>query len=177
MKGPVTGMAEEPVLGPVDAPSDVESAADLAAPPGVRLWLRLSACTIMLEHRIAARLKSEFGITRPRMDVLAALDGEAEGLTMGEISKRLMVTNGAVTGLVERLAAAGLVERLSLPADRRTHIVRLSPSGSELCHRVAVARAGWLTEWTAGMAREETAQLLALLDRLKRSLRTVAKVR
>src|SRR5690606_31974672 len=98
------------------------------APDGkrrLRLWLRLLTCATAVEQRLAQRLREDFGATLPRFDFLSALEraGEA-GLTLGEVSRRLMVTQGNVTGLTARLKAEGLIEPVESP-DRRVQRVRL----------------------------------------------------
>ena len=80
----------------------------------LRLWLRLLTCTTLIEAEIRRRLRAHFDTTLPRFDFLAQLD-KADGLPLGEVSRRMMVSNGNVTGLAERLAAEGLIERR--PAD------------------------------------------------------------
>src|SRR5262245_24668306 len=112
-----------------DGPMDVEVAADLVARPELRLWLRLSACDALIGQRLRTRLREAFETTPARFDLMALLDKEPDGLTMGELSKRLMVTNGNVTGIVDRLVQDGLATRSSASHDRRTQFVRLTPSG------------------------------------------------
>src|SRR5438128_10764293 len=81
----------------------------------LRTWLRLLACTNLIETRLQSRLRQKFGTTLARFDVLAQLDAreteDGSGLTMTELSRRLMVTNGNLTGLIERLLAERLVAR------------------------------------------------------------------
>ncbi len=82
-----------------------------AGKPELRLWLRMLSTTKLISQEIRRRLRAEFGATLPQFDLLAQLYREREGLRLGELSKRTMVTNGNVTGLVERLEADGLVKR------------------------------------------------------------------
>jgi DNA-binding MarR family transcriptional regulator len=169
------GPAAETILDAAgEVPDDVEAAADLAARPELRLWLRLSACNTLIDGRLRARLRSAFDTTPPRFELMALLDKAPDGLTMGELSKRLMVTNGNVTGIVERLVRDGLATRHAAPNDRRTHFVRLTPAGRDAYRTMARAHQDWLGELTAGMEREEVVSLLGLLDRLKRSVRATA---
>src|SRR5689334_18528831 len=95
---------------------------------GVRLWLRLLSCTMAIEKDVQRRLGQQ-GATLARFDVLAALDREDEGMTMGALSRALLVSNGNVTQLVQKLARDGLVTIAPSPADRRASIVRLTPQG------------------------------------------------
>ena len=82
----------------------------------LRLWLRLLTCTLTIERRVRAQLREKFTITLPRFDLMAQLERHPQGLKMGELSRRLMVTSGSVTGLTDQLAGEGLVERKSIPA-------------------------------------------------------------
>ena len=176
--GPVKaalGPAAEDVLDAAgEVPVDVEAAADLAAGPEVRLWLRLSACNTLIDGHLRARLRQAFDTTPPRFELMALLDKVPDGLTMGELSKRLMVTNGNVTGIVERLVRDGQATRSAAPNDRRTHFVRLTSAGRDAYRAMARAHQDWLGELTGGMGREDVVSLLGLLDHLKRSVRAAA---
>lgn len=144
------------------------------APDGkraLRLWLRLLTCTTTIEQTISQRLRDEFGSTLPRFDMLSALDraGEA-GLTMGEISRMLMVSNGNVTGLARRLEADGLIERLP-GLDRRVQRVRLTGEGRSRFAVMAAAHEGWIDDLVAELSPDEAEDLIRLLEQTKRSLR------
>ena len=95
----------------------------------MRLWLRLLTCTTLIETEVRRRLRDEFDVTLPRFDLMAQLDRAPNGMTLGELSQRMMVSNGNVTGLVERLVEQGLVERTPAPNDRRAQIVSLTAEG------------------------------------------------
>src|SRR5512134_3091261 len=95
----------------------------------LRLWLRLLTCTLLIERRIKARLRDRFGMTLPRFDLMAQLERAPDGLKMSELSRRLMVTGGNVTGLTDQLVAEGLVDRHPVPGDRRAFAVRLTAGG------------------------------------------------
>ncbi len=136
----------------------------------LRVWLRLLTCANLVEREVRGRLRAGFDTTLPRFDVLAQLDRAAEGLTMGELSRRLMVTNGNVTGLIDRLVGEGLVERRPAPGDRRAQIARLSPRGKRAFDAMTPAHHGWIEDLFAGLGREEITQLHALLGRLKGGL-------
>lgn len=145
------------------------------APDGkraLRLWLRLLTCSHVIEQTIAQRLRDEFGSTLPRFDMLSALERAGEdGLTMGEVSRMLMVSNGNVTGLARRLEADGLIERLPGP-DRRVQRVRLTVSGRARFAAMATAHEGWIDHLLADLTPDETDELTRLLERTRRSLRT-----
>ena len=98
----------------------------------LRTWLRLLTCANMIEGEVRAKLRTAFDITIARFDLLAQLDRADptdRGLTMGELSRRLMVTNGNVTALIDRLVGEKLVVRRADPDDRRAQIIELTPNG------------------------------------------------
>ena len=136
----------------------------------IRVWLRLLTCTNLVERRIRRNLRAEFDITLPRFDLLAQLHRAPEGLTMGALSRRLMVSNGNVTGLIERLVGEGLVERRAAPGDRRTQRVRLTAAGERALVDMLPIHHRWVAGMFAGLDRDEMTTLLGLLAGLKRSL-------
>ena len=136
----------------------------------LRVWLRLLTCSNLIETRVRAGLRESFGVTLPRFDVLAQLDRAPDGLSMGELSDRLMVSNGNVTGLVDRLVGEGLVARLPSPADRRQNRVKLTPAGKRAFDAMTPAHERWVDDLLAGLSRAEMAPLLELLAKLKRSI-------
>jgi DNA-binding MarR family transcriptional regulator len=144
------------------------------APDGkrsLRLWLRLLTCTTTIEQTISQRLRDEFGSTLPRFDMLSALDRAGEtGLTMGDVSRMLMVSNGNVTGLAQRLKADGLIEHLP-GADRRVQRVRLTADGRARFAAMARAHEHWIETLFAGLTGTEADDLIRLLEQTKRSLR------
>lgn len=133
----------------------------------LRLWIRLYRATRFVEAELRERLRREFGATLPRFDVLAALYRRPEGLLMGELSRALMVSNGNVTGIVERLAGEGLVERARRDSDRRTSIVRLTPEGDRYFERLAAAHEAWVDELLRVLDPREVDQLSDALKPLK----------
>ncbi|MBL6455154.1 MarR family transcriptional regulator [Belnapia sp. T6] len=155
-------------------PLDAETAlAD--TPPGhkdeLRLWLRLLTCTNLIEAEIRRRLRAEFDTTLPRFDLLAQLERHPAGLTLGEISRRMMVSNGNVTGLAARLEEEGLVERRVSTTDRRAQSLRLTPRGRREFARQSAAHEGWVAELLAGLSDSEREALHRLLGRTKASVR------
>lgn len=136
----------------------------------LRAWLRLLTCTSLLERVVRRGLREEFGSTLPRLEILAQLEREPAGLTMGDLSQRLMVTNGNVTGLIDRMVAEGLVARRAQPGDRRIQVVRLTASGKQAFDAMAPAHQAWITTMMGALSRAELAQLHALLAKLKHSI-------
>jgi DNA-binding MarR family transcriptional regulator len=136
----------------------------------LRLWLRLLTCTLTIERRVRARLREQFAITLPRFDLMAQLERHPQGLKMGELSRRLMVTSGSVTGLTDQLAAEGLVERTPIPADRRAYRVRLTGKGKAAFDAMAAQHERWIIDMFSGLPAAERETLHALLGRLKSTL-------
>ena len=142
---------------------------DLRADDGLelRVWLRLLTCSTLIEHGVRHGLHRSFGTTLPRFDVLAQLQRAGKPLSMGDLSRRLMVTNGNITGLVDRLAREGLVERRRADGDRRVQMVELTDAGAASFARMAADNRRWVTGMMEGLARKEKETLFALLGRLK----------
>jgi DNA-binding MarR family transcriptional regulator len=145
------------------------------APPGhkeeLRLWLRLLTCATLVESEVRRRLRAEFDTTLPRFDLLAALDRAPEGLTPGEVSKRMMVSSGNVTGLAARLEAEGLIERRAHHSDGRAQLLRLTPRGRREFARQSAAHEAWIAELLGDLAARDRAELFRLLGRAKQSVR------
>jgi DNA-binding MarR family transcriptional regulator len=142
----------------------------------VRLWLRLLTCTTLIEGEIRKRLADEFGTTLPRFDLFAQLERAPEGMTLGDLSRRMMVTNGNVTGLVERLVESGHVERSSPPSDRRVQIVKLTPKGRASYGRMAKAHENWIVEIFEQISEKDVKELLRRLKKLKDSVGSLGTV-
>ena len=142
----------------------------------VRSWLRLLDCSTLVETEVQRRLRVQFDTTLPRFDVLAQLDAAARervpGLTMSELSRRLMVTNGNLTALVERLAQERLVKRATSPTDKRMSIISLTPLGKRTLDAMTPAHREWIAEMFGGLSPADHARLYALLGKLRASIRT-----
>lgn len=125
----------------------------------LRLWLRMLKSTRRVEAVLRDRLRTEFDTTLPRFDVMAALARYEEGLKMSALSGVLRVSNGNVTGIVDRLAEDGLAVRVQVPGDRRASLVRLTRKGQEEFARQAVAHEGWVSELLQDFDTEEADSL------------------
>lgn len=136
----------------------------------VRLWLRLLSCATAIEKQVQRRLAEQFATTLPRFDVMAALDRRSEGMTMGELSRALLVSNGNVTAIVRRLADSGHVTVAPLPGDRRASLVRLTPAGARHFAALASAHHAWIDMLLAELPGAERRTLFDALGRLKQSL-------
>jgi DNA-binding MarR family transcriptional regulator len=132
----------------------------------LRLWLRLLGLTRHVDGHLRDKLRVEFKTTLPRFDVMAALSRHPEGLKMSQLSGVLRVSNGNVTGIADRLADEGLVERVPVPGDRRAMILRLTPAGNAEFAQQATAHEAWINDILHGIsaadARLMAAQLIAV---------------
>jgi DNA-binding MarR family transcriptional regulator len=110
----------------------------------LRLWLRLLTCESMIEQHVRTKLRETFAITLPQFDVLAELDYVGKPLTMTELSTQLMVSNGNITGVVDRLVRDAYVERLPSPGDRRVQLISLSNKGKQEFKKMARQHELWI---------------------------------
>jgi len=133
----------------------------------LRLWLRLLTCSQLIERQVRTRLRSRFGITLPRFDLLSQLERNPGGLKMNELSRLLMVTGGNITGIVDQLVKEGLVERVDDAADRRAWRVRLTRAGNKAFAEMARAHEEWVVALLSGLSRRDSDALMQLLARLK----------
>jgi len=138
----------------------------------LRVWLRLITCHNLMDGAVRQKLHHDHDTTLPRFDVLAQLHREGAPLTMGELSRRLMVTNGNVTGLIDRLAREGLVERRPAPDDRRRQLVAMTDRGRAFFETMADDHKGWIADMTDDLNAGEMRELFRLLGRLKHSILT-----
>ena len=155
----------------IPAAADLESRVHGDHHETLRLWLRLLTCTLTIEGRVRTRLRERFATTLPRFDLMAQLERNPKGLKMGELSRRLMVTGGNVTGITDQLVAEGLVRREPIAGDRRAYAVRLTPQGQAGVRRDGGRARGWVEELLSGLTRAERDRLYALLGRLKTTIR------
>ncbi|EHK56321.1 MarR family winged helix-turn-helix transcriptional regulator [Allomesorhizobium alhagi] len=142
----------------------------------LRVWLRMLKATKLVEATVRENLRVEFDTTLPRFDVLAALYRFEDGLKMSELSAALRVSNGNVTGIVERLVADGLVLRIPVAGDKRATLVRLSIKGRETFARMAEAHAGWVNGILQDLSDEDCEQAIGILETVGRSPKLTAKV-
>jgi DNA-binding MarR family transcriptional regulator len=146
---------------------DMEARAHSEHPEALRLWLRLLTCTQLVEKQVRTLLRERFDTTLPRFDLMAQLERTPAGLKMNELSRRMMVTGGNVTGITDQLAAEGLVERIDVEGDRRACRVRLTARGRKQFQEMARQHEGWIVEAFAGLGDKEIATLHKLLGKVK----------
>ncbi|VTU18177.1 MarR family winged helix-turn-helix transcriptional regulator [Variovorax sp. PBL-E5] len=146
---------------------DLEARAHSEHPDELRLWLRLMTCTQLVEKQVRNGLREQFATTLPRFDLMAQLERSPDGLKMNELSRRMMVTGGNVTGITDQLVAEGLVERVDVAGDRRAWRVRLTSRGRKLFNDMAQAHEDWIVDAFAALNGKEIAQLHRLLGKVK----------
>jgi DNA-binding MarR family transcriptional regulator len=129
----------------------------------LRLWIRLLRAAHTIEGELRERLKRDFGTTLPRFDVMAALYREPGGMLMSDLSRFLLVSNGNVTGIVDRLVVDGFVVRARRDGDRRTSIVRLTEVGIDFFERMARAHEGWIAELLGSVGDDDARRLSGML--------------
>ena len=167
-------MMDERTMIPLDAETKVAERPD-DHKTELRLWLRLLTCTKLIENEVRRRLRDQFDITLPRFDLLAQLDRAPNGMTLGELSQRMMVSNGNITGLVDRLTEQGLIRRKPSPTDRRVQIVSLTSEGQKFFRSMARVNADWVGEIFEGLSARDVEALMPLLAKTKESARKAIK--
>lgn len=136
----------------------------------IRVLVRLLSCSTTIEKRLRRRFVEQFDTTLPRFDVLATLERFPEGMSMGDLSGALLVSNGNVTVLVRQLEADGLVRAEVAENDRRRSIVMLTPQGREHFNILAEAHHRWISSMFGAMSDADLKSLYALLAKLKSSI-------
>ncbi|MCM2292664.1 MarR family transcriptional regulator [Allorhizobium sp. BGMRC 0089] len=136
----------------------------------LRLWLKLLKSAGLVEDEIRRRLRQDFSTTLPRFDVMSALSRAPGGLKMKEISHLLRVSNGNITGIVDKLCEDGFVLRVTPPDDRRTQIIVLTPKGRSEFDRQAKAHEGWIDAILGGLDADDVDGMIRRLDHLTHTL-------
>jgi len=136
----------------------------------LKLWLRMLSCTVRIENEIRGRLRASFNITLPRFDLMAQLERHPDGLRMGELSKRMMVTGGNVTGITDQLEREQLVMRVPHQTDRRGYSVKLTDEGRRAFAEMATVHEEWIASMLKDMSAAEKAQMIGLLAKMKQQL-------
>jgi len=143
----------------------------------LRLWLRLLTCTTLIEGEVRSRLRERFDVTLPRFDLMAQLDKAPDGMTLSDVSKRMMVSNGNVTGLVERLVESGHLDRRTSDSDRRVQVIRLTKLGRAEFRKMAAEHETWICDMFSDLTPKDVRDLMRLLGKAKGSAQRSAKQR
>jgi DNA-binding MarR family transcriptional regulator len=146
---------------------DMEARAHSEHPEALRLWLRMLTCTQLVEKQIRSGLRERFETTLPRFDLMAQLERATGGLKMSELSRRMMVTGGNVTGITDQLVAEGLVERVDVEGDRRAYRVRLTTKGRRQFNEMAQQHESWILQAFSTLNEKDIATLHKLLGKVK----------
>lgn len=141
----------------------------LTSKQSLRVWLKVLKTTKHIEAMVREKLRNEFDTTLPRFDVMSALYRFGEGLRMSELSAALRVSNGNVTGIIERLVADGLVTRKTVSDDKRATIVRLTKIGRSSFETLAEAHEQWIADVLQVLEPEQSAALLTIIDKIDHS--------
>ncbi len=152
---------------------DLETRATKDDHQALRLWLRLLSCTVRVENHVRGSLRREFSTTLPRFDLMAQLERYPAGLRMNELSKRLMVSRGNVTGITDQLEREGLVVRALDRGDRRAITVKLTAAGLKRFREIAASHEDWIIELLGGLSQEDKQMMLGTLGKLKAHLNAV----
>src|SRR6202022_83690 len=143
----------------------------------LRLWARRVTCPPLIEGEVRSRLRERFDVTLPRFDLMAQLDKVPEGMTLSDVSKRMMVSNGNVTGLVERLVDSGHVDRRTSDSDRRVQVIRLTKTGRAEFRKMAAEHETWIADIFGDLNPKDVRELMRLLAKTKASAQKSATTR
>jgi DNA-binding MarR family transcriptional regulator len=140
----------------------------------LRLWLRMLTCSQLIEKRVRNNLREQFDTTLPRFDLMAQLQRHPDGLKMNELSRRMMVTSGNITGITDQLVLEGLVERMEVDGDRRAYRVRLTKLGRTTFNEMAQQHEAWIMSAFDVLSPRELNALHALLGQVKQHQHSAA---
>ncbi|MDB5890036.1 MAG: MarR family transcriptional regulator [Polaromonas sp.] len=146
---------------------DMEARGHSEHPEALRLWLRMLTCTQLVEKQVRTQLREQFDTTLPRFDLMAQLERSPEGLKMNQLSRRMMVTGGNITGITDQLVAEEVVERVEVEGDRRAYRVRLTTRGRKLFAEMARQHEAWIVSAFEGLSARELESLHKLLGKVK----------
>lgn len=136
----------------------------------LRVWLRMLKVTRMIEAELRERMRLTWDMTLPRFDVMAALDRTPDGMKMSDLSGVLRVSNGNVTGIVDRLVTDGLVERRTVAGDRRALRVSLTPQGRKMFSEMAAIHEVWVDELLSPIGAQGLNTVQSRLGRIAEKL-------
>lgn len=146
---------------------DMEARGHSEHPEALRLWLRMLTCTQLVEKQVRSHLREQFDTTLPRFDLMAQLERNPDGLKMNELSRRMMVTGGNVTGITDQLVLEGLVERMEVDGDRRAYRIKLTAPGRKIFHDMARQHEAWIVSAFESLSPREIDSFYRLLGKVK----------
>ncbi len=153
---------------------DMEAQSHSEHSGALRLWLRMLTCSQLIEKRVRNNLREQFDTTLPRFDLMAQLQRHPDGLKMNELSRRMMVTSGNITGITDQLVLEGLVERMEVDGDRRAYRVRLTKLGRTTFNEMAQQHEAWIVSAFDVLSPRELNALHALLGKVKQHQHSAA---
>jgi len=136
----------------------------------LRTWLRLLSCETVIEQQLRTLLRQNFSVTLPQFDVLSELERAGDPLTMSQLSKELKVSNGNVTGVIDRLEKTGFVKRVRAEHDRRIQFIELTAKGRKEFNRMASRHERWVAELLSELSMTDMNQLQDLLLKARQSV-------
>lgn len=137
----------------------------------LRLWLRMLSCESLVEQDIRTKLRKIYAITLPQFDVMAELEYANTALTMTELSNKLMVSNGNITGVIDRLVREGYVKRVPSSDDRRVQLIQLTGNGLKTFKVIAMEHENWITDVFEFLSLSDMEQLTSILTSAHESLK------
>ncbi|MBA2686096.1 MAG: MarR family transcriptional regulator [Gemmatimonadaceae bacterium] len=149
---------DEPPLSAADAKRN-KAAQDSA--PALKAWVVLARAYLAISRHVAADV-ARFGLTASEFGILEALYHKGP-LLLGDLQKKILVTSGGVTYLVDRLARKGLVTRESFPGDKRSRFAVLTPEGSALIKQIFPGHAKRLAKVLGALTPKEQKRLTGML--------------
>ena len=135
----------------------------------LKMWIRMLGVTRASESHLREFLRVKHDTTLPRFDVMAALYRRRDGVTMSELSRMLLVSNGNATAVVDRLEKDGLVRRTQSETDRRTVFVALTPEGLAQFEGLAVDHEAAVGRLFGGVSEADLDMLTEILKRMGKS--------
>ena len=120
-------------------------------------------CLVSRSLAVLGGLLLLWGMVKPWMEVPSGFDHKPDGMLMSEISRFLLVSNGNVTGIVDRLVQDGFIVRSQRNGDRRTSFVRLTAKGHAAFVAMATAHERWINELLGGVKGRDAEDLSAKL--------------
>jgi|TARA_R110000737_G_scaffold215447_1_gene232018 DNA-binding MarR family transcriptional regulator len=147
----------------MDAPDTHIVEDEALARQRLRLWLQMLKAVRYVEGTLRERMRSGYDTTLPRFDVLAALYAEPAGMKMSELSQHLVVSNGNVTGVVDRLVTEGLVDRQNLESDRRAFLVQITDKGRAMMDDMTTEHLGWIDKMFTDVSEADAARGISIM--------------
>lgn len=152
---------------------DLETRINDSSSEDLKLVLRLAAFNTLIQNELRNRLRLQFDMTAPRYDLLAQLATDSQGLKMGELSERLMVSNGNITAISLQLEKAGLISRTTNRQDRRSTFIKMTAKGKKSFAKMEVAYNQWVSELLSELPQQSKEGLYKSLNNGKEAVSSI----